>query len=285
MKKILITGANSYIGTSFEKYIKSFEGYTVDTVDMIDGTWREKDFSEYDVVFHVAGIAHADIGNVSEEIKQRYYAVNTDLTVETANKAKKDNVSQFIFMSSIIVYGSENAVITSETEPTPDNFYGDSKLQADMKIHKLQDDKFKVVSVRPPMIYGRGSKGNYPKLARLASKIPIFVDCKNQRSMLHIENLCEFLRLIVEYSESGYFYPQNREYVSTSELVKTVASVKGKKMFFIPFPEFLIRLMSKKTKLLNKLFGSLVYEKSMSDYGEWKYCINDFEESIRKTEI
>lgn len=58
MKKILITGANSYIGTSFESYIKEnfTEQYLVDTVDMLDGSWREKSFTGYDSVFHVAGL-------------------------------------------------------------------------------------------------------------------------------------------------------------------------------------------------------------------------------------
>lgn len=59
MKKILITGANSYIGTSFEKWLSQWlDDYKVDTFDMIDGTWKEKDFSQYDTVFHVAGIVH-----------------------------------------------------------------------------------------------------------------------------------------------------------------------------------------------------------------------------------
>ena len=87
MKKVLITGANSYIGTSFEKYMKQFEGYQIDTMDMIDGTWRQNDFSGYDTVFHVAGIAHSETGKISEERKQIYYKVNTDLTIETAKKA------------------------------------------------------------------------------------------------------------------------------------------------------------------------------------------------------
>lgn len=106
MKKILITGANSYIGTSFENYLQQwFDKYQVDTVDMIDGSWREKSFGGYDVVFHVAGIAHSDTGKISKEKEKLYYTVNTDLTIETAKKAKADGVKQFIFMSSAIVYG------------------------------------------------------------------------------------------------------------------------------------------------------------------------------------
>jgi len=110
MKKILITGANSYIGTSFEEYITKVDGYCVDTVDMTDGSWKDMDFSGYDTVFHVAGIAHADTGKVSDEIKEQYYKVNTELTIETAKKAKAEGVSQFVFMSSAIVYGDSAPV-------------------------------------------------------------------------------------------------------------------------------------------------------------------------------
>lgn len=73
MKKILITGANSYIGTSFENYLKQWpDKYQVDTIDMIDGSWREKSFSGYDTVFHVSGIAHSDYGKIPEDKKALY---------------------------------------------------------------------------------------------------------------------------------------------------------------------------------------------------------------------
>ena len=159
MKRILITGADSYIGTSFENWMKQYDGYAIDTVDTIGGAWKKADFSDYDVIFHVAGLAHAD---PKPEMRDMYYAVNTDLAVEVAEYAKKNGVNQFIFMSSIIVYGSNNCYINKDTVPTPKNFYGDSKLQADNRLHKLQSDEFNVVSIRPPMIYGKGSKGNYP---------------------------------------------------------------------------------------------------------------------------
>lgn len=282
MKKILITGANSYIGTSFEKYMNQFDGYSIDTIDMIDEAWRKYDFSGYSSVFHVAGIAHSDTGKASEEVKAKYYAVNTDLTIETAQKAKKDGVSQFVFMSSAIVFGSKNSCITKDTVPAPDNFYGDSKLKADEGIHKLQDENFNVVSVRPPMIYGQGSKGNYPRLSKLARKTPVFPNYPNKRSMLYIENLCEFIRLIIENNESGFFYPQNEEYVKTFDMVKTIAQGCDKKMrgtrIFNPF----IRLF-KRINVVNKVFGDLYYDKSISEYKE-KYCIVGFEESIRRTE-
>ena len=154
MKRILITGANSYIGTSFEAWMKRYDGYEVDTVDTMNDRWKKADFSRYDAVFHVAGLAHAD---PKPEMRDMYYKVNTDLAVDVAEYAKAHGVKQFVFMSSIIVYGSDNTHITKDTVPAPKNFYGDSKLQADIRLHKLNDSTFKVVSVRPPMIYGKGS--------------------------------------------------------------------------------------------------------------------------------
>ena len=279
MKKILITGANSYIGTYFEKYMNQYAEYEIDTIDMIDGKWREYDFSGYDAVFHVAGIAHSDTGKVSDDIKAKYYAVNTDLTIETARKAKNDGVKQFVFMSSMIVFGSGNERITKDTFPNPDNFYGDSKLQADIGIHKLQGEGFNVVSVRPPMIYGKGSKGNYPRLAKLAKKIPVFPDYDNKRSMLYIDNLCECVRQIIDNDEKGYFYPQNIEYVKTSNLAKTInPNIKMVKIFNV----FISLLKNMST--IKKVFGNLYYEKEMSDYKDFSYCVCEFEESIKRTE-
>ena len=110
MKRILVTGKNSYIGTAFIRYAeKNYPGsFRTDTVSLRDSAWRELDFSVYDAVFHVAGIAHADIGKASEAVKRQYYEVNTDLTLEAAGKAKAAGVRQFVFMSSMIVYGGRD---------------------------------------------------------------------------------------------------------------------------------------------------------------------------------
>ncbi len=290
MKKILITGANSYIGTSFESYINKYwpDAYQVDTLDMVDGSWREKNFSGYDSVFHVAGIAHADVGHVSEETKALYYKVNTDLTVEAAKKAKAEGVKQFIFMSSAIVYGESAPIgqtkrITGDTEPQPANFYGDSKLQAEKGILPLNDDAFKVVALRPPMIYGKGSKGNYPVLAKFAQKLPVFPYVNNERSMLYVENLCEFVRLMVTNEESGIFWPQNGEYSNTTELVKLIAEAHGKKILIIKGFGWALKIMSHVTGLVDKAFGSFSYDMGMSEYGE-NYRVCTLKESIKRTE-
>ena len=290
MKRILITGANSYIGTSFENYIKTnfAEDYEIDTVDMIDGTWREKDFSGYDSVFHVAGIAHSDNGKITAEKEKLYYSVNTDLTVETAKKAKACGVGQFVFMSSAIVYGEsapigKKKVITEDTPVSPANCYGDSKVQAENGIIPLGDENFKVVVLRPPMIYGKGSKGNYPLLSKIARKTPIFPYVKNQRSMLYIENLCEFVRLMVENEEDGIFWPQNAEYSNTSELVKMIAEVHGKKVGLLKGFGWALKIVSHMTGLVNKAFGSLSYDMKMSEYN-CEYRKFSLRESIYRTE-
>lgn len=273
MKKVLITGANSYIGTSFEKYIAEHYStdYVVDTVDMIDGSWREKSFAGYDSVFHVAGIAHSDSGKISKEKEKLYYAVNTDLTIHTAQKAKSDGVRQFIFMSSAIVYGDsapigKTKIITKDTPVSPANCYGDSKVQAEKGIAPLNDKSFKVVILRPPMIYGKGSKGNYPLLSKIAQKTPIFPYIENERSMLYIENLCEFVRLMIENEEQGIFWPQNAEYSNTSELVKMIAEVHGKKVRLIRGCTWIIRLIGCMLGTINKAFGNFTYSEDLSKY-------------------
>lgn len=293
MKRVLITGAESYIGTAFEKWIADRSSSIVtETVDMKDGAWRKRDFHGYDSVFHVAGLAHADVGKVTEETRQLYYKVNCDLAVECAGKAKAEGVGQFIFMSSIIVYGDsagigQRKVITRDTPLAPASFYGDSKVQAEKGLRGLDSDDFRVVILRPPMIYGKGSKGNYPLLAEFAGKLPFFPKEDNQRSMLYIGNLCRFVELMVENRERGIFFPQNREYVRTADLVAAIAAERGRRMrltgIFHPALLLLGKTGGKLGTLSDKAFGNLVYEKGMSEYRE-EYRVYGFRESVHLTE-
>ena len=289
MKRVLITGANSYIGVNVENWLKKEPSkYEVETVDMIDGTWREKDFSSYDCVYHVAGIAHSDSGKIPPEKEQLYRSVNTDLTIETAKKAKAEGVKQFIFMSSAIVYGNsaplgKSKMITRDTVPAPNNCYSDSKWQAELGLKELEDDNFKVCVIRPPMIYGKGSKGNYPVLAKFAQKLPLFPKVNNTRSMLYIENLCEFIRLMIENEEQGVFWPQNKEYSNTSEIVKLIAEAHDKKIVITGAFNWGLYLIRPFTGLVDKAFGSLSYEQEMSEYRE-EYRVVELAESIRRTE-
>ena len=282
-KKILITGANSYIGMSFEKWLAQWpDEYIVDTVDMIDGSWREKSFSGYDVVFHVAGIAHVSADPAKEDL---YFKVNRDLAIETAEKAKSDGVKQFIFMSSMIVYGKDEPagsqkVITTETQPSPSDFYGTSKLEGDLAIQKMANESFAVSIMRPPVIYGPGCKGNFPRLLNLAVKTFVFPNISNSRSMLYIDNLCEFLRIVIDSTKKGIFFPQNKEYVSTKDVIVEFRKQTGKSTLLMPFPGFLVSLMSG-IDVFNKAFGTKVYDKNMSLF-DLDYNVVDFETGIKR---
>lgn len=298
-KRVLITGAGSYIGQSFLDYAKKYypENFEIDELDMLGDSWRECDFSNYDIVYHVAGIAHADVGNVSEETKEKYYTVNTDLTVEVAQKAKAEKVKEFIFMSSMIVYGEsapygKKKVIDEHTVPAPANFYGDSKLQADVAVRELADDSFKVIVLRPPMIYGKGSKGNYPVLAKLAKKLPAFPDVDNERSMLYIENLCEFLcqvMLVREMKQNAtVLIPQNAEWTNTSAMVEEIAKVNGKTIVTMKILKPAVAIGSmipgKIGGMTNKAFGNNCYDRNVSSYNGVNYQLTPFKVSIMQTE-
>lgn len=279
MKTILITGANSYIGTSFEKWVAQWpDKYSVDTVDMKDGSWKEKDFSQYNVVFHVAGIAHIKETSDNQDL---YYKVNRDLAYETAQKVKQDGVKQFIFLSSMSVYGIENGVIDKNSPLTPNSAYGKSKIEAEELINKLQDDSFTVATLRPPMVYGKGCRGNYPRLVGLALKTPIFPKVNNKRSMIFIDNLSEFVKQLIDNKSGGMFFPQNAEYVNTSDMVRLIAEVHGRRVMMTKLFNPLLRLLNVST--VNKVFGDLVYDMSMSEY-ERDYRVCGFRESIAQTE-
>ena len=294
MKKVLITGANSYIGVSFDKYVHEHYSseLSIETIDMIDGGWRKIDFGDYDIVYHVAGLAHADVGNVNENTKKKYYAINTDLAIEVCKKAKNDGVKQFVFMSSAIIYGDsapcgKEKRITVSTEPHPSNFYGDSKWQADKGVRAEADENFTVTVLRPPMVYGKGSKGNYPTLAKMAKKLPLFPDIVNERSMLYIENLCEFLCQVMNRGEGGVFWPQNAEYTRTSEMVSEIASVANHKIHISKAWNWVVTVAraipGRPRGLADKAFGNMTYDQNMSQY-DFEYQRVSFHESIKRTE-
>lgn len=279
MKRILITGKNSYVGTSLENWLGKYpDRYSIDSISVRDDLWKEKDFSKYDVVFHVAGIAHI---KETKENASLYYKVNRDLAYEVAQKAKSEGVKQLIFLSSMSVYGINTGVIDKDTPLKPISNYGKSKLQAEKMIIPLGSERFKIAIIRPPMIYGRECKGNYVRLSKLAMKAKLFPDIENRRSMIYIENLCEFVRLLIDDHNSGIFFPQNNEYICTTEMVKYIAEVHGRKIWTIKFFNPILKLIS--TDTIKKVFGDLIYEKSMSDYKK-DYRIRNFQESITFTE-
>lgn len=284
MKRVLITGKNSYIGTSLENWLmRTPSEYEVEVLDMKNPGWKDFDFRGFDTVVHVAGIAHSGSGKSQEEL---YLRVNRDLAIETAKKAKAEGVGQFVFMSSILIYGNsagKKGVIDKDTIPRPNSIYGISKLQAEKDLKKLESEAFQVSILRAPFIYGRNCKGNYQRLARLARWIPIFPDIDNRRSMLHIDNLCELMKILIDRGAGGTYFPQNSEYVRTGDLVRVIGKQHGHKIRLTSLFNCLIKHLLW-IKTVNKLFGSLYYDKSISHHEDFNYGIRAFEESIELTE-
>lgn len=289
MKRVLITGAGSFVGTNVARWLdKSFDGeqklFPVDTVDTMNDAWKQADFSQYDVVYHVAGIAHVD---PKPEMAPLYYKVNRDLAIEVARWAKEHGVKQFIYMSSKIVYHASKSlkgdVVSKDTVPQPNDFYGDSKLQAENGLRQLECDTFKVCILRPPMVYGLGNKGNLPRLAWLATKVPVFPAWHNKRSMIHVDNLAEFIRQVILREMQGVFYPQNKEYVDTVEVVRYFAKRSGKKVWISRLFNPLVAIGSLFVKRLCKMFASSYYEQEMSQY-DFDYQVVAFEDSLKDVE-
>lgn len=268
MKRVLITGAGSYVGGKVRERLElEPEKFQVEELDVQDSSWSEFDFSGYDCVYHVAGIAHV---STDPSMEQLYMAVNRDLTIEVGKRAKEAGVPQLIFMSSAIVYGDSDPCdvftpITKETLVNPSNFYGLSKVEAEIGLLELCDSTFKVAILRCPMIYGPGCKGNFPTLAMLARVMPIFPDIENRRSMLYVGNLAELVAKLVESGQGGLYLPQNAEWSSTPKLVKALANAQGKRIALVSVFNPAVRLVFGKTNAFVKAFGNLYYDLADSD--------------------
>lgn len=283
MKSVLITGKNSYIGTSVEKWLmRESDKYLVNTIDVRGNEWKEHDFSKYDVVLHVAGIVHQ---KEKKNMKDLYMKVNCDLTIELAQKAKSQGVSQFIFMSTMAVYGNSNEVIDKETPLKPNTLYGKSKLDAEVRLEKLfEDRKNDLLIIRPPMIYGKNCLGNYTLLRNIMLKIPFFINIQNKRSMIYILNLTNFIENMIDSKEYGIVLPQNKEYISTRNLVERICHEHDIKVtyldFIIPLVKFLMRINF--SRKIDSIFGNLTYDIASSIT---EFSNIDFNESIRQTEV
>ena len=279
MKKILVTGANSYIGDSFKQYMLQFEdAYQVDTVDMIGDGWREKELSGYDAIFHVAGIVHQ---KETDENRDLYYKVNRDLVTEVAGKAKAAGVSQFVFMSTMSVYGVDSGVITPDTKPAPVSHYGKSKLEAEAALTAMQDENFTVTILRPPMVYGKNCPGNFQMLMSLVKKSPVFPAVKNYRSMVFIDNLSAFVHLVIEKKCAGVFFPQNRELANTTEIAQVMAKVLERRVFFSRLAGLGIKMLIPVFGKARKAFSTLIYQNC--EQFDYCYCKENLEASVRKS--
>lgn len=260
MKKVLIIGANSYIGKKFYEYIieNSISTIEASLVSASDGSWKKADFTEYDTVLHLSAIVHK---KEKKDMKELYFNVNHKLAVDIARHAKDSGVRQFAFMSTAAVYGKITGCITEDTVPNPNTYYGMSKLAAEKDIMKLQDAEFKVTIIRPPMVYGEGCKGNYIKIKKAARYLFLLPDHHNKRSVVGIERLIQDIINLICNNNAGIYFPQDNEYLDTCNMVMNERKQMGKKTYLIPGD--LIVFFINRINLVGKIFGDFYYSKNL----------------------
>ena len=288
MKKILITGKGSYLGNSLKAYLEAFgDCYQVDCLSLRSGDWKEQSFRGYDAVYHTAAIVHQPRSKDAPGELARYRAVNCDLAVDAAKKAKAEGVRQFVFMSTMAVYGltaafGKTVTITAQTPTVPKDNYGLSKLEAERALLSLEGPDFRVAILRPPMIYGKDCKGNFRSLVSLARRLPFFPKVPNRRSMLYVGSLNRLVQQIIDREDRGIFCPQDPEYLNTSAMVQAIAAAQGKRLLLIPGFSWALHLLRHLTGAVDKAFGSLVYDKALSKLEE-DYCIASFPDSVKQS--
>lgn len=288
MKKILITGKGSYLGNSLKAYLEAFgDCYQVDCLSLRSGDWKEQSFRGYDAVYHTAAIVHQPRSKDAPGELARYRAVNCDLAVDAAKKAKAEGVRQFVFLSTMAVYGltaafGKTVTITAQTPTVPTDNYGLSKLEAERALLSLEGPDFRVSILRPPMIYGKDCKGNFRSLVSMARRLPFFPKVPNRRSMLYVGSLNRLVQQIIDREERGIFCPQDPEYVNTSAMVQAIAAAQGKRLLLIPGFSWALHLLRHLTGAVDKAFGSLVYDKALSKLEE-DYCIASFPDSVKQS--
>lgn len=287
MHRVLITGANSYIGSSFHRWVDRWpHRYDVKRVSLRNRSWRDERFCDFDTVLHTAALVHT-----TRETLQRYLEVNRDLTLEVADKAKEAGVRHFIFLSTMGIYGLDAGHIDELTKPCPRTPYAQSKYQAEISLSGMSGDSFRVAVIRPPMVYGRGCPGNYRTMSKAISALPMFPSINNVRSMIFIDNLSEMLRQVIDSTLTGPLWPQNDEYVNITHLAKLISQAKEKRLLFTKVLNPLTDIGLFFSPTFRKVFGSLTYDMSMRggpgvvvDGCRLDYQTMSFEGSIVDTE-
>lgn len=276
---ILIFGAGSYIGEHYREALEA-RGHRLTMVDAIKIKPKEINFNGIDTVINVAGIAHVKI---TPDMESLFYKVNTDLAIELCKEAKTHGVKQYIYMSSMNVYGDTSERIYTRNQESPKNFYGRSKWLADKGIHELESENFKVASVRPPVVYGKGCKGNFVLLVKLSKLFFVFPYFKNTKSMIYIDNLSNFMCELVENMDGGYFHPQNAKHTNIGEIIKEVRTAMGKKTIIIPGFGWAVRLLMKMSHKAERAFSDDYYDLEFSKYNNNTYCCIGFNDSIKRS--
>ncbi len=304
---IFITGANGFVGQTLCKTLSNNGEYVIASIRnsnmniqankvIVSQLDTNTDFTNIlqitDVIVHLAARTHV-LNDQSTNPYQTYAAINIDATKNLATQAISAGVKRFIFLSSVKVNGEQtNEKPFNELDiAKPEDNYGKTKHLAEEMLKELtQYTSMELVIIRPPLVYGHGVKANFDKLIRLCKiSIPLpFGTISNQRSIIYIENLIDFIVSCVRHplAANQTFLISDDDDVSTTQLIRSIRQVLGKPLLLIPVPQkWLVGILNLRGKksLAIRLCGNL-----QVDIGKAKLLLGwkppyTFSEGIHKT--
>ncbi|MGA9753512.1 MAG: SDR family oxidoreductase [Desulfobaccales bacterium] len=304
MDKILVTGANGFIGRQLCRSL-SQQGFWVraairqtaiapaDDLHYVavgdigpDTDWTEA-LRGVHLVVHLAGRAHIMRDSASSPMAE-YERINTLGTMRLAQMAAAAHVKRFIFLSSVKVNGEEthDQPFVETDRPAPQDFYAMSKWRAEEGLlHIHQQGRLPVVIIRPPLVYGPGVRANFLQLIRwVDSGLPLPLGkIKNKRSLVGLRNLVDFIMICLHKPSAvgEIFLVSDQEDLSTSNLVQRIGGFLGRSTYLIPIPYPIMSIIAQitgKKDAFDKLCRSLqVNIEKASNVLHWKppFSINE----------
>ena len=284
MMRVLITGANGFVGAELRKAlitkghaVKSAvrtvqeihcmqqEYAQVEVGDISPTTHWDGALRDIDAVVHLAARVHIVKENSTEHLSD-FRKVNVGGTVNLALHAADSGVKRFIYLSSIKVNGEGSQTAYTENDtPVPKDAYAMSKWEAEQALHHVAEKTgLPITIIRPPIVYGPGVKANFlslMKLVKLGLPLPL-KGLKNARSMIYIGNLIDAVIRCIDRREAvGQTYlVSDGEDISSPELVRRIAASFKMKPRLIPCPAKLLRFIGKtagRSEQIEKILGSL----------------------------
>ena len=288
---VLVTGANGFVGRHLSPTLEH-DGWRVRRVargasgqesDVVIGDigpetdWRAA-LAGVDAVVHLAARVHHPNDKHNYEL---YRNLNVEGTLRLARSAIDAGVRQFIFVSTVLVYGRSNDGRSSFSENdtlTPSGLYGRSKAEAEAGLKLLASgSQMNVTVVRPPMVYGSGAKGNFASLVKaIKMGIPLpFAAIRNHRAFISVQNLASFIswRLSNPAGKFDVFLIADAEQVSTPDFINRLAVASGERANLFPAPSLLLSMLlrvSGRSEARDSVLGSLELDISKARGTGWR---------------